>query len=69
VPPGPLMLARSGLQLQLGGDWAEQWDDLWTRIRIRCVSRLMLKYEYATVESLSTALHGSRKYFYLNKGE
>ena len=38
-------------------------------IRVKCAAKLLIKYEHRSIEALSSAVHGNRKYFYISKGK
>ena len=67
VSPGsPLLISRSSLQLPLDNGLLFPEPEL---IRVKCTAKLMLKYEHRSIEVLSSAVHGNRKYFYISKGK
>lgn len=61
----PLLISRSSLQLPLDNGLLFPEPEL---IRVKCIAKLMLKYEHRSIEVLSSAVHGNRKYFYISKG-
>lgn len=62
----PLLISRSSLQLPLDNGLLFPEPEI---VRVKCTAKLMLKYEHRSIEVLSSAVHGNRKYFYISKGK